>query len=129
MTNDAFLELSNYAGLISAVVLTFNYLLGMLLATAYKTNMYWKKMPVKIQQWNINELHNYTAYIALALVLLHVFFLLLDAESKFLLSHVLFPINAPQQNFNVALGTLSLYALIIVIVTTQKAVKRKNLHF
>ena len=36
------LELSNYAGLIATVVLTFNFLLGMLLATAYKRSIYWK---------------------------------------------------------------------------------------
>jgi hypothetical protein len=43
MNEDALLELSNYAGLASAVVLTINFFLGMLLATAYKTNFYWKK--------------------------------------------------------------------------------------
>ncbi|MBS1932439.1 MAG: ferric reductase-like transmembrane domain-containing protein, partial [Bacteroidetes bacterium] len=38
---------------------------------------------------------------------------------------VLFPVNAPQQKSMVALGTISLYALIVVIVTTQKAIKKK----
>ena len=125
MNEDALLELSNYAGLASAVVLTINFFLGMLLATAYRTNLYWKKMPPKIQQLDINSIHNYTAYVAWILVLLHVLFLLLNKTSKFTFIDALFPLNAPSQNLVVALGTLSLYAITVVIITTQKVIKRK----
>ena len=125
MNEDALLELSNYAGLASAVILTINFFLGMLLATAYRTNLYWKKMPPKIQQSDINSIHNYTAYVAWTLVVLHVLFLLLDKTSKFTFLDVLFPLDAPNQALIVAFGTLSLYALTIVIITTQKAIKRK----
>ncbi|HEU5166501.1 MAG TPA: ferric reductase-like transmembrane domain-containing protein [Chitinophagaceae bacterium] len=125
MNEDIMLELSNYAGLTSAVVLTVNFFLGMLLATAYKTNSYWKKMPAKVRQFDINDIHNYTAYIAWVLVSLHILFLLLDHASKFTFIDVLFPLNAPNQNFVVAFGTLSLYALTVVIITTQKVIKRK----
>jgi DMSO/TMAO reductase YedYZ heme-binding membrane subunit len=34
-------------------------------------------------------------------------------------------LDAPNQALIVAFGTLSLYALTIVIITTQKAIKRK----
>jgi DMSO/TMAO reductase YedYZ heme-binding membrane subunit len=125
MSGEAMLELSNYAGLISAIVLSINFLLGMLLATAYKTNPYWKKMPARIRQLDINDIHNYTAYIAWTFVLLHVLLLLLDKTSKFTLADALFPVNAPTQNLIVFFGTLSLYALTIVIITTQKVIKRK----
>ena len=125
MNEDALLELSNYAGLASAVVLTINFFLGMLLATAYRTNLYWKKMPPKIQQMDINDIHNYTAYIAWGLIVLHVLFLLLDKASKFTFIDVIFPLNAPSQNLIVAFGTLSLYAITVVIITTQKVIKRK----
>jgi methionine sulfoxide reductase heme-binding subunit len=125
MNEDALLELSNYAGLGSAVVLTINFFLGMLLATGYKANPYWKKMPVKIQRLDVNDIHNYTAYIAWALVLLHVLFLVLDKASKFTFIDVLFPVNAPSQSLIVAFGTLSLYAITVVIITTQKVIKRK----
>ena len=125
MNEDVLLELSNYAGLASAVVLTINFFLGMLLATAYRTNLYWKKMPVRLQQMDINSIHNYTAYVAWILVLLHVLFLLFDKTSKFTFIDVLFPLNAPSQNLIVAFGTLSLYAITIVIITTQKVIKRK----
>jgi len=119
------LELSNYAGLASAVVLTINFFFGMLLATAYKSNPYWKKMPAKIRQLDINDIHNYTAYIAWVLVALHILYLLLDKTSKFTLPDVLFPLDAPNQNLVVAFGTLSLYALTLVIITTQKRIKKK----
>jgi len=125
MNEDALLELSNYAGLASAVVLTINFFLGMLLATAYRTNLYWKKLPPKIQQMDINDIHNYTAYIAWGLIVLHVLFLLLDKASKFTFIDVIFPLKAPSQNLIVAFGTLSLYAITVVIITTQKVIKRK----
>lgn len=125
MNEEALLEMSNYAGLASAVVLTINFFLGMLLATAYKTNLYWKKMPVRLQQMDVNSIHNYTAYVAWVLVLLHVLFLVLDITSKFTFIDVIFPLNAPSQNLVVALGTLSLYAITVVIITTQKIIKRK----
>jgi DMSO/TMAO reductase YedYZ heme-binding membrane subunit len=125
MNEDALLEISNYAGLTASVVLTINFFLGMLLATAYRTNPLWKKLPAKLQRIDVNDIHNYTAYIAWALVGLHVVFLLVDKESKFTLIDTVFPINAPQQSLFVAFGTLSLYALTIVIITTQKVIKRK----
>ena len=135
MNEDALLELSNYAGLASAVVLTINFFLGMLLATAYRTNLYWKKMTPKIQQLDINSIHNFTAYVAWILVLLHVLFLLLNKTSKFTFIDAIFPLNAPNQSLVVAFGTLSLYAITVVIITTQKVIKRrmsfrawKNIH-
>lgn len=125
MDENVLLELSNFAGLTAAVVLTINFFLGMLLATAYKANPYWRKLPAKLQQIDINAIHNYTAYIAWGLVVLHVLFLLLDKTSKFTFIDVVFPLNAPSQSLFVAFGTLSFYALTVVIITTQKVIKRK----
>ncbi len=135
MNDSGLLELSNDAGLIATVVLTFNFLLGMLLATAYKRNRYWKLLPQKIQQADVNSLHNWTAYVALGLVLLHPSLLLLTPSAKFSFTDIVFPIHAPHQKLFVAFGTLSMLALIIVIMTTQKSVKKrisfrlwKNIH-
>jgi len=97
----------------------------MLLATAYRANRHWKKLPQSIQRLDINDIHNYTAYIAWALVILHVLLLLLDKTSKFTFINALFPSNAPNQNLFVAFGTLSFYALTVVIFTTQKVIKKK----
>jgi DMSO/TMAO reductase YedYZ heme-binding membrane subunit len=125
MNDSGFLELSNDAGLIATVVLTFNFLLGMLLATAYKRNRYWKLLPQKIQQADVNSLHNWTAYVALFLAVSHPLLLLLAPLTKFSFTDIIFPVHAPHQKLFVAFGTLSMLALIVVIITTQKAVKKK----
>ena len=125
MTSIPFIQLSNYLGLIATVVLTFNILLGMMLGTAYKKHNYWKKLPVRIKQISIPDLHNWTAYIALLLVLLHPTLLLLDPSTNFRFLDVIFPINAPTQKFFVALGTVSMFAIITIVITTQKKVKKK----
>ena len=125
MNDSGFLELSNDAGLIATAVLTFNFLLGMLLATAYKRNRYWKLLPQKMQQADVNSLHNWTAYVALVLAISHPLFLLLAQSTKFSFTDIVFPVHAPHQKLFVAFGTLSMFALIVVIITTQKAVKKK----
>ncbi|HEX3024132.1 MAG TPA: hypothetical protein VHP12_02880 [Chitinophagaceae bacterium] len=49
----------------------------------------------------------------------------LDAASKFNFIDIIWPLHAPHQSNIVLLGTISLLALIIVIITTQKIIKRK----
>ena len=129
------LDASSFLGLIALVVLTFNFLLGMMLSTAYKRSRIWKALPAFIQRIDINAVHNVTAYIALTLVLFHPTLLLFDKETNFQLSDILIPFIAPHQPWLVALGVVSLYALVIVIITTQKSIKKrmafrvwKNIH-
>ncbi len=107
----------------------------MLLATAYKRSRYWKMLPQIIQRVDVNSLHNWTAYVALIIVMLHPMLLLLARSTKFSFFDILFPVNAPHQKIFVACGTLSFIALSTVIITTQKAVKNlmsfriwKNIH-
>ena len=125
MTGFPFLQLSNYIGLIATAVLTFNILLGMMLGTAYKKHNYWKRLPDRIKQISILDLHNWTAYAALLLVLVHPTLLLFDPATKFKFIDIIFPIHAPHQKLYVAFGTLAMFAIITVIITTQKVVKRK----
>ena len=125
MVGFSFLQLSSYIGLIATGVLTFNILLGMMLGTAYKKHNYWKRLPEGIKQINVYNLHNWTAYIALLLVLSHPILLLFDPATKFKFIDIIFPINAPHQKLFVALGTLSMFAIITVVITTQKVVKKK----
>ena len=70
-------------------------------------------------------LHNWTAYLALLLVLLHPLLLVFDAGTKFTLLDILVPGHAPKQPVFVTLGIFALFALLVVIVTTQKIVKKK----
>lgn len=121
----SYLDISGAMGLCATGLLTFNFLLGMLLSTAYKRSVYWKKLPPVVQKTSIDDLHNWTAYIALFFVVLHPVFLLLDKEQHFTWQHVLWPVNAPKQNTVVLLGTISFYALLLVIITTQKFIKKK----
>lgn len=125
MENSLFLQLSTYAGLVATGVLTFNILLGIMLGTAYKKHRYWTRLPDRIKQINIYKVHNWTAYVALLLVFLHPILLLFDPATKFTFIDIIFPINAPHQKLFVALGTLSMYAIITVLITTQKVVKEK----
>ncbi|MEO7530355.1 MAG: ferric reductase-like transmembrane domain-containing protein [Sediminibacterium sp.] len=97
----------------------------MLLSTAYAKHPYWKRLPARIKKIDVNGLHNWTAYVVLLLVLLHPILLLFDPVTKFRFIDIIFPLNAPHQKLFVALGTLSLYAIIVVVITTQKLVKKK----
>jgi sulfoxide reductase heme-binding subunit YedZ len=131
----SWLDISSTIGLIATAVLTFNLLLGMLLSSAYRRSPLWKKLPSIVKKVSVDDLHNWTAYIALALVLAHPLLLLPDVTLKYKLTDVLLPIHAPHQPFWTVLGSLALYAVIIVIITTQKKVKRrlgfrtwKNIH-
>lgn len=121
----SFLTLSNYAGLVATAVLTLNVLWGMMLSTAHKKHNYWKRLPASVKKINVYNLHNWTAYLALSLVLLHPVLLLFDPSTKFKFIDIIFPVNAPHQKLYVAFGVLAMYAIITVIVTTQKAVKKK----
>lgn len=107
------------------VILTFNLLLGMLVGTSYKTNRVWKKLPKQIKTIKLFKLHNYTAYVALFLVLVHPLLLLLDSATKFTFLDIIFPVNAPHEKTWVTLGTLALFAIVIVVVTSQKKIRKK----
>ena len=118
-------ELSGSLGLIAMVILTCNMLLGIMLSTSFVSTNWGFKLPLKIKSVDINILHNYTAYIALILVIAHVVLIPLDATNKFTYLDVLWPAQAPHQSNIVFLGTFSFLALIVVVITTQKVVKRK----
>ena len=122
------IDLSGSLGLIETVVLTVNVLLGMLLSTAYKTKKWWQQLPPVIRKLNINDIHNYTAYIVAGLVLVHFLIIPLDPSSHFKWMDLAWPTGAPHQPYMVLLGAVSFLALLVVIITTQKTLK-KNLGF
>jgi sulfoxide reductase heme-binding subunit YedZ len=118
-------ELSGSLGLIATVILTINMVLGMMLSTSFTKTNGGLKLPAKIKAVDVNNVHNYTAYIALFFVFAHVILIPFDAANKFTFLDILWPAKAPHQSNIVFLGTFSLLALIVVIITTQKGVKRK----
>lgn len=119
------IDISGALGLIAMVVLTLNIVLGIMLSTAYKQTKYWQKIPTKWKAYKIIDIHNYTAYVALVIVFLHFIIIPLDPSSKFSFIHLMFPLNAPHQPYFVLLGVISFIALLLVVITTQKIIKKK----
>jgi predicted ferric reductase len=72
------LDLSSFAGLSAMVMITLNVLLGILLSRNYNPMRRWpfRKIP-------LFRIHNWTAYLALVLILLHPGLLLLQHSPKF----------------------------------------------
>jgi methionine sulfoxide reductase heme-binding subunit len=129
------LDLSSTLGLIATAVLSFNILLGILLSTGYRRAPLWKRMPVLVKKISVDDLHNWTAYVALVLAMAHPVVLLADKSLKYRVSDIVLPVSAPHQPLWTMMGALALYAVIVVIITTQKLVKRrlgfrvwKNIH-
>jgi methionine sulfoxide reductase heme-binding subunit len=120
-----FLDLSSTIGLIAAVVLTINLLIGMLVSIHYRKLALWKKMPLLIRRVKLFEIHNWTAYLALLLAAIHPLLLLFDASAKFSFLDIIFPIHAPTQRVYVAMGTISFLAILIIIITSQEIVRKK----
>lgn len=135
MTDQDIIDLSGSLGIAATIVLTINLLLGMMLSTAYRRSSWWKRMPVRIRNIDINSVHNWTAYLALAIAALHPLILTWAPESKFTITGILFPLKGPHQPWMAFLGSLAFYAVLIVIITTQKKIKQrlgfrkwKNIH-
>jgi methionine sulfoxide reductase heme-binding subunit len=133
--NSDVLDVSSFLGLTALVVLTVNFLLGLMLSTAYKRSVYWKRLPARVRKIKVQQVHNWTAYVALGCILLHPGILLLDSATKFFLADILIPFHSDYQTAWTALGTVSFYAVLLVIITTQKAIRRrmgfrlwKNIH-
>ena len=107
------IDLSSYAGLCAMTLLTVNILLGLLLSTNYNPVLRWPHRRIKIF-----EIHNWTAYVALSLALLHPLILLASGTVHFHLLDILFPVWSPgQRNYNI-LGSLALYTVAFVVVTS-----------
>lgn len=110
-------------------------LLGMLIGVTYRRQKLWRLLPERLRHIRIFHLHNWTAYLALLLVLLHPLLLLADPATKFTFLDIVFPVNAPHQKFYVAIGTIAMFAIITVVLTSQKIIRKrikfrlwKNIH-
>jgi len=108
-----FLDLTSYVGLTATGLLTFNLLLGLLLSTRYNPVASWphRRLP-------LYDLHNWTGYVALAVVLVHPVLLLPSAASKFGWLDIVLPFWAPDQPIINTIGAFAAYALIFVVVTS-----------
>jgi sulfoxide reductase heme-binding subunit YedZ len=83
---------------------------------------------------NTFKIHNWTAYIALAVAVIHALLITFSSTAKFTLVDILYPVNAPKQPWINVLGALALYSLAFVVVTSYfrgelGRKKWKTLHF
>ena len=136
MGTTSWLDISSLLGLVATGVLTFNLLLGMLLGTAYHANKTWQKLPKKLRQLNVRTLHNYTAYLALLIALVHPAVLLWDKTVGLSLTDLLYPVNYQHQPLYMTLGSVAFYALLVIVVTSVGPLRRalsftawKRIHF
>ena len=107
------LDLSSFAGLGAMVLLTLNVLLGVLISRNYNTARRWPYRKVLLF-----PIHNWTAYIALVLILVHPALLLFNTTPAFHLGDLLYPVHSPGQSTYNTLGALTWYAFVVVVVTS-----------
>ncbi len=111
------IDLSSYAGLTAMMLLTCNLLLGLLVKTNYNPRLQWphRKLP-----WPLFKIHNWTAYIATAVVMLHPTILLFSGRKdvRFTLGDILLPIHSPGQTLYNNLGAMAFYTFMLVVVTS-----------
>jgi predicted ferric reductase len=109
------IDLSSFAGLTAVVLLTLNLLLGVLVSTNHNPAKQWprRKLPVPLF-----KIHNWTAYVAIAVVLLHPAILLFVEKPKFGIGNVLVPLWSPGQRFQNCLGALAFYSFLLVVTTS-----------
>jgi len=106
-------ELSSDAGLVAMVLLTANILLGLVLSARYNTMRRWPHRKLAIF-----DIHNWTAYIALGLIVAHSALLLFSKTAKFAVTDVLLPVKSPHQTFYNTPGAGAFYCVIFVVVTS-----------
>jgi len=111
-------DLSGTIALVAVGLLTLNLLLGLLLSTGYNPKRQWPRRAFKLF-----TLHNWTAYVAFAAVVLHAGALLFSSDPPFRVVDVLFPIHSPVQPLPNSLGALAFYLLAVVVVTSLKRVR------
>jgi predicted ferric reductase len=107
------LDLCSYLGLGAVGAATANLLLGMLISLRYSPVQRWPHRRI-----NLFALHQWTAYIAVALALTHPVVLLFLRAPHFRLFDILLPIYSPlQPKLNLA-GAAALYLLALVFVSS-----------
>ena len=107
------LDISSFAGLAAMVLITLNVLLGILVSRNYNPARRWPQRKIPLFR-----IHNWTAYVALVLILVHPALLLLHDKPQFRLGDLLYPLNSPGQSLYNSLGALTFYALLVVVITS-----------
>jgi methionine sulfoxide reductase heme-binding subunit len=123
------LDLCSYLGLGAAGAATLNALLGLLISLRYSPVRQWPHRHV-----NVFALHQWTAYLTVALTLTHPIVLLFQSSPHFSNLDLLWPIHSPLQPWINCAGAAALYLLLLVLVSSlvRRAIGRplwRKLHY
>src|SRR5690242_20904804 len=95
-------DLTTYLGLAAIYLLSANVLLGLLMSARYNP---WRRWPHR--RINVLKLHNWTAYVGLALAGAHPIPLFFVDKPRFSVVDVLYPVHSPEQPTINVLGALA----------------------
>jgi predicted ferric reductase len=107
------LDLCSYLGLGAAGAITVNLLLGMLMSLRYSPVKLWPRRRV-----NLFALHQWTAYVAMVLIVAHPLVLLSLDKPRFGWFDVLWPIHSPLQPWINVTGAVAAYLVMVVLVSS-----------
>jgi len=106
-------DLSSYIGLVAVFLITANICIGLLIAVRYSPVRYWPH-----RRFNTFGLHQWTAYLAIAAVLLHPIVLLFVPKPHFRIFDIVLPVRSPMQPVENTIGAAALYLVVIVLATS-----------
>jgi predicted ferric reductase len=107
------LDLCAYLGLGAVAFAAVNLQLGVLMAMRYSPTRLWPHRHV-----NVFLLHQWTAYLAVALTIAHPIVLLFQHVAVFRLIDILWPIHSPLQPWVNIAGAAALYLLLMLLITS-----------
>lgn len=107
------LDLCSYLGLGAAGAVVINLFIGLLLSMRYSPLRLWPH-----RHFNLFALHQWTAYIAMALVLAHPTVLLFLHTPRFRVLDLVWPLHSYLQPTLNTIGAIALYLLVLVLVTS-----------
>ena len=107
------LDLSAYLGLGAAGAAAINLLLGLLIALRYSPLQRWPHRRI-----NVFALHQWTAYLTMALVVAHPVVLLWLGAPRFRVVDLLWPIHSPLQPLINLSGAVAIYLLLVIVVSS-----------
>jgi sulfoxide reductase heme-binding subunit YedZ len=123
------LDLCSYLGLAAVGFVSANLLIGMLMSLRYSPVRHWPH-----RHFNVFALHQWTAYLAVALTLTHPLVLLFVKSPRFTVYDIVWPVRSPLQPLINVLGALALYLLLLVLISSllRTQIGRpvwRNLHY
>ena len=107
------LDLCSYLGLGAVGAVVINLFIGLLLSMRYSPLRLWPH-----RHFNLFALHQWTAYIAMALVLAHPTVLLFLHTPRFRVLDIVWPLHSYLQPTLNTIGAIALYLLVLVLVTS-----------